>query len=130
MPNSKMATAHPQCKLYLLPLHSLPSQTGFCNYKPSIYLSFSSFNNGYQVNYYFVNVIESNTSIFTVFIYPWLDSFVIAAENTASTNFRTWDIVLATAAPSFASTFAPALYEVQYCFRSWWIQTANWREVT
>ena len=88
------------------------------------------FDNGYQGNHYFVNVIESNTSIFTVFIYPWLDSFVVAAENPASTNFRTWEIVLATAAPSFASPFAPAIYEVQYYFRSWWIQTANWREVT
>ena len=37
------------------------------------------------MNYYFVNVIESNTSIFTVFIYPWLDSLVVAAENSGQT---------------------------------------------
>ena len=73
---------------------------------------------GFKVNSYLVNGTENSTSDFTVFNYPGLPSFVIAAENPASTNFRTWDIVLAAAAPSFASTFALALYEVQYCSRS------------
>ena len=38
--------------------------------------------------------------------------------------------VFATTAPSFTSTFASALYQVQYCLSSWWIQTSNRREVT
>ena len=73
----------------------------------------------------FINVTENNTSIFTVLVYLFLDSYVVATEKPASANVRTWDIVLATAAPSFA----PTLYEVQNCFKSWWIQTANRREL-
>ena len=77
-----------------------------------------------------MNVIGHNVSIFIVLIYSWLVGLVVATENPASTNFCTWDIVLPTAAPSFASTFAPALDEVQYCLRSRWNQTANRRVVS
>jgi len=38
-----------------------------------------------------------------------LACFVVASENPTSTEFCTWDIVFATTAPSFTSTFASTL---------------------
>ena len=45
----------------------------------------------------FMNVRENNTSIFTVFSYPWLNSFVVATENPecqtkCSWSWNTWII--------------------------------------
>jgi len=50
--------------------------------------------------------------------------------NPTSTEFCTWNIVFATTTPSFTSTFASALNQVQYCLKSWWLQTSNRKEVT
>lgn len=51
MPNSKMATAHPQCKLYLLPLHALPSQQDFViTNQVSTYLKTCIFHKEYIIN--------------------------------------------------------------------------------
>ena len=51
MPNSKMATAHPQFNLYLLPLHALPSQLDFViTNQVSIYLKTCMFHKEYIIN--------------------------------------------------------------------------------
>jgi len=64
------------------------------------------------------------------FIPGWLVLLLQVKTQQTFTEFCTWDIVFATTAPSFTSTFASTLYQVQYCLRSWWIQTSNRREVT
>jgi len=76
-----------------------------------------SFSNGHQ------------TSSHSSFILGWL-VLLLQVKTPTSIKFCSWDIVFATATPSFTSTFASALYQVQYCVRSWWIQTSNRIEVT